>query len=288
MTSEPQSNFVKNFVGVFHNLMINVMAEGKKSFVFYADWIDTFRELPKEKGYDLLMHMLAYVNDEDPVTDDVIIKAIFPHIKNTLKRDLNRWETKKEENSLNGRMGNLKRYNLDVYKQVSDGQITLEDGEAIARARKSSPPDNGDRGRSPEVANLAVSVNDSVSVNDIDSNSIMSGKPDDTQSKRKVIVYNTDVDLVYYTYPAECPVRGASNGRCSKNKDKIRALLKNTTAEDLIAIIKRYESECIKTKTFMKNFTTFLNNIPDYDYVLLGIQEPKQGHKNYLSYEDLK
>ena len=73
------------------------MAAGKKSFLFYTDWIDTFKKLPKDKGYDLLMHMLSYVNDENPETDDILVDAVFQQIKNTLKRDLNNWENQQQQ-----------------------------------------------------------------------------------------------------------------------------------------------------------------------------------------------
>lgn len=81
------------------------MATGKKSFLFYADWQDTFKELPPEKGYELLMHLLAYVNDENPTSDDYAIKALFANMKNTLKRDLDKWDNIVERNRLNGAKG---------------------------------------------------------------------------------------------------------------------------------------------------------------------------------------
>jgi hypothetical protein len=79
------------------------MADNKKSFLFYCDWKDTFEELPKETGYDLLIHLLRYVNDENPVTKDPIVKALFPIIKNQLKRDLDKWEGIKGERSKAGK-----------------------------------------------------------------------------------------------------------------------------------------------------------------------------------------
>tara|TARA_R110000772_G_scaffold13593_1_gene40137 strand:+ start:180 stop:830 length:651 start_codon:yes stop_codon:yes gene_type:complete len=79
------------------------MADNKKSFLFYCDWKDTFEELPKETGYDLLIHLLRYVNDENPVTKDPIVKALFPIIKNQLKRDLDKWEGIKGKRSEAGK-----------------------------------------------------------------------------------------------------------------------------------------------------------------------------------------
>ena len=43
-----------------------------------------------------------------------------------------------------------------------------------------------------------------------------------------------------------------------------KTLLKNRTADELTGIIKKYVDGCISSKTWIKNFSTFLNNIPDY------------------------
>jgi hypothetical protein len=68
------------------------MAENKKSFIAYSDWKETFDALPDEKAGQLIKHIFAYVNDENPTTDDVLINAVFVNIRNTLKRDLKKWE----------------------------------------------------------------------------------------------------------------------------------------------------------------------------------------------------
>lgn len=73
------------------------MAEGKKSFVAYADWKNVFDALPNEEAGALIKHIFAYVNDEDPVSDSVLINAVFANIKSTLKRDLERWEKQIEQ-----------------------------------------------------------------------------------------------------------------------------------------------------------------------------------------------
>ena len=73
------------------------MAEGKKSFVAYSDWRDTFNELTDEDAGKLIKHIFAYVNDENPTTDSVVVRAVFAQIKNTLKRDLQKWEKQLEQ-----------------------------------------------------------------------------------------------------------------------------------------------------------------------------------------------
>lgn len=73
------------------------MADGKKSFIAYSDWKDTFDSLPDEVAGKLIKHIFAYVNDEDPTTDDYVINGLFAGIKNTLKRDLKKWDTQHQQ-----------------------------------------------------------------------------------------------------------------------------------------------------------------------------------------------
>ena len=73
------------------------MATNKKAFVLYTDIIETVKQLDNEKTGELFKHILSYVNDEDPVTDDVIINLVFTPIKLQLKRDLKKYECRSEE-----------------------------------------------------------------------------------------------------------------------------------------------------------------------------------------------
>jgi len=79
------------------------MAENKKSFVAYADWKYTFDELSNEKAGELIKHIFAYVNDENPVSEDMLINAVFANIKHTLKRDLKKWERQHKQRKLAGK-----------------------------------------------------------------------------------------------------------------------------------------------------------------------------------------
>jgi len=81
------------------------MAEGKKSILFYVDWGETFNALTDEQAGKLVKHLCAYVNDENPETDDPLIKAVFVNIKQQLKRDLVKYEDKCLKNKENGKKG---------------------------------------------------------------------------------------------------------------------------------------------------------------------------------------
>lgn len=87
------------------------MATNKKSFIFYCDWIDTFQQLPDDKAGELIKFILSYVNDENPKTDDVLINAVFAQFKNTLKRDLQKWEDRAQKNRENGKKGGRPKKN---------------------------------------------------------------------------------------------------------------------------------------------------------------------------------
>lgn len=79
------------------------MAENKKSFIAYSDWNGMFKMLPDDVAGKLIKHIFSYINDENPSTDDFIVNALFEQIKATLKRDLQKWESQKEQRSLAGK-----------------------------------------------------------------------------------------------------------------------------------------------------------------------------------------
>ena len=85
------------------------MAEGKKSFLVYCDVYETVKHLTNEQAGELFKHMLAYVNDENPETNNAIIKIAFEPIKQSLKRDLKRYEGIREKRSKAGRASAEKR-----------------------------------------------------------------------------------------------------------------------------------------------------------------------------------
>lgn len=79
------------------------MAENKKSFVLYSDQKSIIDMLPDELAGKLLKHIYAYVNDENPVTDNPMVALAFEPIKLQLKRDLQKWEETKDNFSKAGK-----------------------------------------------------------------------------------------------------------------------------------------------------------------------------------------
>jgi len=167
------------------------MAEDKKGFILYADQKELFDQLSSDKAGKLIKHIFAYVNDENPQTDDLIINIAFTPIKNQLKRDLVKYEEKRDKKSISGREGNLKRWHLDLFNEYSKGVYTLERAEIIAKGRKVSHPD---KVQSHPIAKIAVNVNDNVTVND---------KVNDNVKESKEAVFKKNLLTFQENYPLE-------------------------------------------------------------------------------------
>ena len=135
---KPTSPIVSDPIGAFLFTM-----QGKKSFVLYTDQREVFDELTDEDAGKLIKHIFAYVNDENPQTEDKLLKVAFLPIKTQLKRDLVIWDEKKQQRAEAGRKGGL------------------------AKASNATFATNDSSKAKQNLANLAVNVNVNGNVNDI-------------------------------------------------------------------------------------------------------------------------
>jgi uncharacterized phage protein (TIGR02220 family) len=78
------------------------MAKDKKSFLLYVDLIHTIEKLNDEQAGKLFKHVLRYVNDKNPESDQ-FTEVVFEPIKQTLKRDLEKYEGIRQRNSENAK-----------------------------------------------------------------------------------------------------------------------------------------------------------------------------------------
>lgn len=101
------------------------MAENKKSFVLYTDYIEVFEQLTDVEAGELIKHLFRYVNDKDPNTDNRLLKILFEPIKQQLKRDLKKWEGKREKLSEAGKASaERRRLNQQMLTNVEKPQPT--------------------------------------------------------------------------------------------------------------------------------------------------------------------
>ena len=81
------------------------MAKDKKSAVVYTEWMELFNALSDDEAGRLIKHFFEYVNDLNPVAKDRITELSFIPIKQTLKRDLKKYESYIDKQKANGSKG---------------------------------------------------------------------------------------------------------------------------------------------------------------------------------------
>ena len=79
------------------------MAEGKSSFVLYADYIKILNHLEDEEVGVVMRWVFEFVNDKSPEPLPRLLMAITEPIISQLKRDLDKWEITREGRSKAGK-----------------------------------------------------------------------------------------------------------------------------------------------------------------------------------------
>ena len=106
------------------------MAKDKKSFILYSDSIHTIEKLSNDDAGQLLKHLMRYVNDLNPTTDNPLVEIAFEPIKQQLKRDLVKFEDVKVKRSEAGKAGANKRWQMlsnDNKAKQSIAKIAVND-----------------------------------------------------------------------------------------------------------------------------------------------------------------
>lgn len=212
------------------------MSNIKSSFVLYNDLIDTTDDLSDEEAGKLFKMILARVNEREFKNDDRLLKHIFIPIEKTLSRDLTKYENKLREKSNAGAIGNLKRWNPDIYNDFTKGKIDLGEALEIAKSRKNR---NSDK----PIANIADSDSDS------DSDSV----PENVLENDDVVDENKETDL------------NANARYFFKNEIVVNAFMEDfrINRKKLIQKIKVFNSHCTKCnklKKTPKDYREHLNN----------------------------
>jgi hypothetical protein len=210
-----------------------IMAENKKSFILYCDLIHTVDKLPNEKAGELFKHILEYVNDMNPETNDLLVEVVFEPIKRQLKRDLVKFKNICDRNSDKGALGNLKRWNPDLYKKVAKKSLSLQEALVIAADRRS---DSG-------IANVADTDTDTDT--DIKEN-----------IKRKIFDYWNTLGVIFHQKITPEIERAIQTMLKSRTEDEIKVAIK--TYADVVNNPKCY----FKHKWTLVEFLTRKNGLP--------------------------
>lgn len=138
------------------------MAKNKKTVVIYCDIIHSVEPLTDEEAGKLFKHYLRYINDLNPVPEDRLTALLFEPIKQSLKRDLKKWEETKSKKSDGGKKGMEKRWGNSKKDTITTDNIVIEKDNIVTK----------------NITPITVSVSDSVnvSVNDIEKENIINNK----------------------------------------------------------------------------------------------------------------
>ena len=132
------------------------MAQEKKSFLLYVDLIHTIEKLNDEQTGMLFKHILRYVNDLDPEPQDQFTEVVFEPIKQSLKRDLIKYEGIRERNKENAN----KRWNTKECDRIQPHTTATK---RIPKYTKNADSDNdkdNDINIYKAFAHLSLSIED--------------------------------------------------------------------------------------------------------------------------------
>lgn len=147
------------------------MAENKKSFILYADLKHTLAKVPDDVAGRLFKVILEYVNDNNPVIEnDLLLEVLFEPIKQTLKRDLQRWEQFRIKQSENGKKGGRPpKEEIPTTIKPTTEIIDNQTNDSKEEESETNPKNPSLLDESQKSLSVSVNVNDNVNVtaNDI-------------------------------------------------------------------------------------------------------------------------
>ena len=127
------------------------MAENKKSFVLYTDIIESVEELSNEDAGQLFKHILQYVNDENPETENPFVRLSFIPIKQSLKRHLEKWsDTRTKRSEAGKKSAQMRKAAKEKKTPISTKPTSVESVESES---------------TKSTVNVSVSVSDNVNDN---------------------------------------------------------------------------------------------------------------------------
>jgi len=253
------------------------MAENKKSFILYADLKYTLAKVPDDVAGRLFKTILEYVNDNNPIVEnDLLLEVLFEPIKQTLKRDLQRWEQFRLKQSENGKKGGRPSKN-ESEKDTTILEENIENQTDNNKEQESETKPNNPSLLEESQKSLSVSVNvsDSVSVSE---NVIVSETKKNNIDERKlkfastlkpfVSVYGREMLNEFYAYWTE---PNKSNTKFKQELEKTWSLerrLETWSKNDF----KNKEKSSAKKESKIEN----LAKVSDELDVILGINTNNQ------------
>lgn len=166
----------------------------KKSFIFYYDWWDIFEPLSDEQKGVLISKIFSYVKEgEETDIDDLALKISFNVIRNTINRDVEKYEKICIERTKNAKKGALKRWGNDeneTNNEIAEKEKSKVNMPNAAKCYQMVPNDtDNDNDNDNDTDNVNDNDNDNVNDNNI------------SFSAKTARVYSEDFLLFWKEYP---------------------------------------------------------------------------------------
>lgn len=141
----------------------------KDTFILKTKYGSIINRLSDKQAGVLFKMLFNYVeNGANAGSTDERVDMAFEFIKMDLDAFAESYQKKLTGRSEQGRLGNLKRWNRDLYDRVVSGELTLEKAEEIIEATNSSLSDKNIAKRQNNRLATSLSLNDNDNVNDND------------------------------------------------------------------------------------------------------------------------
>ena len=211
------------------------MANTKKSFLLYTDLIHTVKHLSDDQKGKLFIHILEYVNGQEPETDDIITKLSFEPIKQSLKRDLLKWSDSSGARTEKARIAGVASAKARKLKSQLNSTNELSQVENELKPTKSTVS-----------VSVSGSVSDSVSVSDNNIKLLVTRKTEFKNSLHQFKEFDSDVLKNFFEYWTE---HGDNDKKMRFEKEKsfnTNLRLKRWTKN-------QWQTKQNSTQTFVKN-----------------------------------
>lgn len=107
--------------------------KGKKSFVLYADLLESVDHLTDEEMGRLFRHLLEYVNDQNPELSDRLLLTAWKPIERSLKQDLEKWRGICEKRAQAGAKGGKQKVaNLANATNAKQNLANVADSDTVS------------------------------------------------------------------------------------------------------------------------------------------------------------
>jgi predicted phage replisome organizer len=105
-------------------------------------------------------------------------------------------------------------------------------------------------------------------------------KKSDHKKNKKTEAQDNDqqekIEELYKLYPTRCPVSKRSTSKSHKDKDKIKKLIKQKGFDTLKTLMQNYIKDCNQTKVYLKNLSSFLNQLPETQPIRAETEEERK------------